>query len=50
VKLVQTRLGVVADGKFGPQTEAAVKAWQTANALQPDGVVGPATWARMFGA
>lgn len=49
VKRVQTRLGVVADGKFGPQTEAAVKAWQTANALQPDGVVGPATWARMFG-
>lgn len=50
VKLIQTRLGLTADGKFGPQTEAAVKAWQTANALQPDGVVGPATWARMFGA
>ncbi len=49
VKRVQTRLGAVADGKFGPQTEALVKSWQTHNALQPDGVVGPITWARMFG-
>lgn len=50
VKLIQARLGLTADGKFGPQTEAAVKSWQTNNALQADGVVGPATWARMFGA
>ena len=49
VKTIQARLGLTADGKFGPQTEAAVIAWQTANALQPDGVVGPATWARLFG-
>lgn len=50
VKTIQARLGLTVDGKFGPQTEAAVIAWQTANALQPDGVVGPATWARLFGA
>jgi len=49
VKLIQARLGLTADGKFGPQTEAAVKSWQTNNGLQPDGVVGPATWARLFG-
>jgi len=50
VRRIQLRLHLTADGKFGPQTEAAVRAWQTSNALQPDGVVGPITWARMFGA
>lgn len=50
VKRVQARLGIVDDGKFGRQTDTAVKAWQTANALHPDGIVGPATWARLFGA
>lgn len=33
-----------ADGKFGPATESAVKAFQTVNAVQPvDGIVGPIT-------
>lgn len=32
------------DGIFGPLTEAAVKAYQKANALQTDGIVGPLTW------
>jgi len=50
VKAVQQIVGVQADGKFGVVTEAAVKNWQTLHDLTADGVVGPVTWARMFGA
>ncbi|MGF1571409.1 MAG: peptidoglycan-binding protein [Nodosilinea sp.] len=32
------------DGVFGSQTEAAVRAAQSANNLTVDGIVGPATW------
>jgi hypothetical protein len=49
VKAVQTALGITpVDGKFGAQTDAAVKAWQTANGLTADGIVGPKTWAALF--
>ncbi|GAA4919629.1 peptidoglycan hydrolase-like protein with peptidoglycan-binding domain [Stackebrandtia albiflava] len=35
------------DGEFGPGTEAAVQAFQTANALRPNGIVKATTWARL---
>jgi immune inhibitor A len=33
------------DSKFGPLTEKAVRAYQTARGLVVDGIVGPKTWA-----
>jgi putative chitinase len=48
VKAVQAKLGLVADGTFGPGTLKAVKEWQTAHGLAADGLVGDATWSKMF--
>jgi putative chitinase len=48
VKKLQAKLGLAADGNFGPGTEAKVKEWQAANGLTPDGLVGDGTWAKMF--
>ncbi|MGK7889268.1 MAG: peptidoglycan-binding protein [Leptolyngbyaceae cyanobacterium] len=36
------------DGVFGSQTEAAVKAAQRSFSLNPDGIVGPATWTALL--
>jgi len=50
VKKLQQRLQIFGlfkgsvDGVFGPQTEIGVKALQSRYRLNPDGVVGPATW------
>ena len=50
VRLMQQKLGIEpAVTNFGPKTEAAVKAWQSANGLTADGIVGPATWAKIMG-
>lgn len=38
-----------ADGSYGPKTEKAVKAFQSGNCLESDGVVGPKTWAKLIG-
>lgn len=49
VKVLQTRLGITADGIFGPGTEAAVKAYQRSKGLVADGIVGTQTWGALFG-
>jgi putative chitinase len=49
VKRMQAKLGLAADGDFGPGTEAALKKWQAANGLTADGVVGPKTLAKLLG-
>ena len=47
VKQLQTKLGVTADGAFGPGTDKALKEWQTKNGLVADGIAGPATLEKM---
>jgi cell wall-associated NlpC family hydrolase len=43
VRTLQRRLGIAADGIFGPQTKIAVKRYQRRHGLTADGIVGPMT-------
>ena len=49
VAAVQTKLGLVADGDFGPATERVLIEWQTNNGLVADGVAGPKTLGKLLG-
>lgn len=40
-------LGIAVDGNFGAGTDTATRAWQTAHGITADGIVGPATWAKV---
>jgi hypothetical protein len=58
VKILQTRLNVhghpgrtkdlAVDGKFGPLTEACLKAFQSVKKLKSDGICDDATWAELL--
>lgn len=53
VRLLQQKLNTFgetlnADGKFGSATAAAVRRFQARNDLTADGVVGAATWDKLF--
>jgi putative chitinase len=47
VKLLQEKLGIKADGDFGPGTEAKLKEWQKKNGLEVDGIAGSDTLTAM---
>ena len=51
VKKLQEKLGLKADGLFGPGTEKAVKDWQSKNGLTPDGIITSEnkSWDLIFG-
>ena len=46
-KRPQAKLAVTTDGELGANTEKALIAWQSKNALTPDGVAGPDTFMAM---
>jgi Meckel syndrome type 1 protein len=48
VARLQTALAVTPDGIYGPETEAAVRAFQGRSGLTSDGIVGPSTWRAVF--
>jgi len=49
VKKLQTKLGLSADGSFGPATEAKLKEWQTRNGFPATGITDAAIWEKLFG-
>lgn len=49
VAFVQRKLGLVADGQFGPRTAAAVREFKRGHGLSADSVVGPSAWRLLDG-
>lgn len=50
IKMIQRKVGVTADGQYGPNTKRAVAAYQSKLGLpksEVDGLVGPTTWGLM---
>lgn len=45
--LIKAGYMITADGVFGDHTELSVKHYQAKNGLTVDGIVGPATWAKL---
>lgn len=48
IKLIQKKLGLSADGLYGPKTYAAVSAFQRRSKIRVDGAVGAVTWSKLF--
>jgi hypothetical protein len=46
---LQTKLNIMADGIYGPQTKETVVKFQQAHKLNADGIVGGLTWRALFG-
>lgn len=44
VRKLQRALEIEVDGNFGPDTEAALKAWQKSNGIEADGIAGRVTY------
>lgn len=48
IRLIQQKLGLVADGGFGPNTRNAVINFQRTHGLASDGLAGAKTWSKLF--
>ena len=48
-RLIQSKVGSTADGIWGNNTTAAVRAYQSTHGLTADGIVGKDTWRAMLG-
>lgn len=49
VQKIQLKLGLSADGSFGPVTETSVKNWQADHGLEPNGIVDEIVWNKLVG-
>lgn len=49
VVALQKALRITADGQFGPQTDGAVRAFQSRKRLAANGIVGASTWQSLMG-